>query len=80
MSKTIDKTKTVFTSGEVALLIGVAPATVCKWQNNGTLKGYRLPTPSQPRRFLREDLITFLRQHSIAVEGLPEPEARGEEF
>lgn len=74
MIKPIDRSKNVFTTGEVAALIGVVPATVAKWQGSGLLKGHRLPTPGAPRRFLREDLIAFLREHGVAVAGLyPDP-------
>lgn len=76
----VDTTKSVFTTGDVAKLIGVATRTVTKFFDEGLLKGYRLPTGSRDRRMPRESLVAFLRQHDISVPGLYEAEARGEEF
>lgn len=71
--------KQVFTTGDLSVLLGVAPATVSKWLDTGLIKGYRLPTGSRDRRFPREYVIAFCRQHGMHVAGLYEPEARGEE-
>lgn len=75
----IDRYKTVFTATEVATLCGVSVGTVYKLMDEGTLKGYRLPPRMQHRRFPREHLVTFCRQHGIHVPGVYEPEAQSEE-
>jgi excisionase family DNA binding protein len=41
--------KQVYTTGEAARLLCVAPRTVCKWFDSGRLKGFRVPG-SQDRR------------------------------
>lgn len=56
--------KNIFTTGEVARLLSVAPRTVSKWFDSGKLKGYRLPG-SQDRRIPREHLVTFLKEHGM---------------
>lgn len=71
--------KQVFTTGDLAVLLSVAPATVSKWLDTGLMKGYRLPTGSRDRRFPREYVIAFCRQHGMHVPGLYEPEAQSEE-
>jgi uncharacterized protein (TIGR02996 family)/excisionase family DNA binding protein len=59
----------VFTTGQVAKIVQVSPATVGKWFDSGRLRGYRIPG-SQDRRIPRENLIRFLRQYSMSLEGL----------
>src|SRR5262249_61456765 len=50
--------------------IGQAPpATVRKWFDSGRLRGYRIPG-GQDRRIPRENLIRFLREHSMSLGGL----------
>jgi excisionase family DNA binding protein len=53
--------KRVFTTGQVARICHVSPATVQKWFDSGQLTGYRIPG-SQDRRIPRERLIQFLRE------------------
>lgn len=76
----VDVNKPVFTTGEVAKLLGASATTVAQWHDSGRLKGYRLPPKNLHRRFSRGSVIAFCRQHGIAVAGLYEPEAKGEEF
>ena len=54
----------LFTTGQVARLMGVATRTVSKWVDGGLLKGYRLPDvtgkrKSRDRRVERADLERF---------------------
>lgn len=61
--------KEVLTTGEVAKLCNVAPRTVSKWFDSGSLKGYRIPG-SKDRRIPIAELIKFMRAHGIPMEGL----------
>jgi uncharacterized protein (TIGR02996 family)/excisionase family DNA binding protein len=54
----------VFTTGQVAILLRVAPQTVSKWFDAGKLRGYRIPG-SQDRRIPREHLIRFMRDNGL---------------
>ncbi|MBI5761268.1 MAG: helix-turn-helix domain-containing protein [Planctomycetales bacterium] len=58
--------KTIFTTGQVARLCKVAPRTVTKWFDTGSLRGYRIPG-SQDRRIPRENLIRFLKEHGMPL-------------
>lgn len=58
----------VFTTGNIATMLHVAPRTVSKWIDSGLLQGYRLPG-SQDRRVTDEKLKEFLMAH-----GMPMPE------
>jgi len=61
--------KEVLTTGEVAKICHVAPRTVSKWFDTGKLRGYRIPG-SRDRRIPVDQLIAFMRAHSIPLEGL----------
>ncbi|MBX3364105.1 MAG: response regulator [Phycisphaeraceae bacterium] len=61
--------KDVLTTGEVARICNVAPRTVSKWFDTGQLKGYRIPG-SKDRRIPMSELVRFMRQHGIPMEGL----------
>ncbi|QYU70388.1 response regulator [Leptolyngbya sp. 15MV] len=61
--------KDVLTTGEVAKICNVAPRTVSKWFDSGSLKGYRIPG-SKDRRIPMAELIRFMRAHGIPMEGL----------
>ncbi len=61
--------KDVLTTGEVAKLCNVAPRTVSKWFDSGQLKGYRIPG-SKDRRIPMPELIRFMKEHGIPVDGL----------
>jgi two-component system response regulator RpaA len=58
--------KDVYTTGEAARLLYVAPRTVCKWFDSGRLKGFRVPG-SQDRRIPREQLVRFITDHGLAL-------------
>ncbi len=61
--------KTVLTTGDVARACHVAPRTVSKWFDSGKLAGYRIPGGGD-RRILAEDLLSFMQDHNIPIEGL----------
>lgn len=56
----------IFTTGQVAKLCKVAPRTVTKWFDSGSLRGYRIPG-SQDRRIPRENLIRFLKENGMPL-------------
>lgn len=58
----------VYTTGQAAKLLQVAPRTVGKWFDSGRLKGYVIPG-SQDRRIPQDSLLKFLKEH-----GMPIPE------
>jgi excisionase family DNA binding protein len=61
--------KEVLTTGEVAKICNVAPRTVSKWFDTGSLKGYRIPG-SRDRRIPTSELIRFMKAHSMPIDGL----------
>ena len=61
--------KDVLTTGEVAKVCNVAPRTVSKWFDSGTLQGYRIPG-SKDRRIPLGSLLRFMKQHSIPMDGI----------
>ncbi len=61
--------KEVLTTGEVAKICNVAPRTVSKWFDSGSLKGYRIPG-SRDRRIPASELVRFMRAHGIPLEGM----------
>jgi excisionase family DNA binding protein len=61
--------KEVLTTGEVAKICNVAPRTVSKWFDTGSLKGYRIPG-SKDRRIPVGELVRFMKSHGIPLEGL----------
>ena len=61
--------KDVLTTGEVARICHVAPRTVSKWFDTGKLRGYRIPG-SRDRRIPVQQLVAFMRQHGIPLDGL----------
>jgi len=61
--------KDVLTTGEVAKICNVAPRTVSKWFDSGSLRGYRIPG-SKDRRIPLSELIKFMRAHGIPMDGM----------
>ena len=61
--------KDVLTTGEVAKICNVASRTVSKWFDSEQLKGYRIPG-SKDRRIPVANLLTFMREHDIPMDGL----------
>ena len=68
-STTANKVKDVLTTGEVAKICNVAPRTVSKWFDSGALHGYRIPG-SKDRRIPLNQLIRFMKQHGMPLNGL----------
>ena len=58
--------KDIFTTGQVAKMVGVAPRTVVRFVDSGELRGFRIPG-SQDRRIPRDNLIRFLKEHDIPL-------------
>jgi excisionase family DNA binding protein len=69
MNATNTKVKDVLTTGEVAKICNVAPRTVSKWFDSGALHGYRIPG-SKDRRIPLNQLIRFMKQHGMPLNGL----------
>lgn len=69
LSAPAGKPKDVLTTGEVARICNVAPRTVSKWFDSGTLTGYRIPG-SKDRRIPLNQLIRFMKQHGMPLNGL----------
>lgn len=63
------KIKDVLTTGDVARICNVAPRTVSKWFDSGALTGYRIPG-SKDRRIPLNQLIQFMKQHGMPLNGL----------
>ena len=61
--------KDVLTTGEVAKICNVAPRTVSKWFDSGSLKGYRIPG-SKDRRIPASQLVKFMKAHGIPFDGV----------
>src|SRR5271154_6238351 len=63
------KVKDVLTTGEVAKICSVAPRTVSKWFDSGALHGDPIPR-RQGRRIPLNQLIRFMKQHGMPLNGL----------
>ncbi len=61
--------KDVLTTGEVAKICNVAPRTVSKWFDSGSLKGYRIPG-SKDRRIPVANLLRFMKEYGIPFDGV----------
>jgi excisionase family DNA binding protein len=61
--------KEVLTTGEVAKICNVAPRTVSKWFDSGTLKGYRIPG-SKDRRIPVAELLKFMKAYGIPLDSM----------
>ena len=64
--------KEVLTTGEVAKICNVAPRTVSKWFDSGSLKGYRIPG-SKTRRIPRPRLIEFAVAYGLPCQLIDTP-------
>ncbi len=53
----------------MAKICNVAPRTVSKWFDSGALHGYRIPG-SKDRRIPLNQLIRFMKQHGMPLNGL----------
>lgn len=64
-----NRTKTVFTTGEVADICKVSQQTVIRCFDSGKLKGFRVPG-SRFRRIPRDALIAFMKANQIPLDQL----------
>lgn len=64
-----NRTKTVFTTGEVAAICKVSQQTVIRCFDSGKLKGFRVPG-SRFRRIPRDALISFMKANQIPLDAL----------
>jgi excisionase family DNA binding protein len=60
--QSINGTKSMFTSRELARLLNVHINTVRRWSNQGMLQSFRIGTRGD-RRFNRDEVIKFLTEH-----------------
>lgn len=56
----------VYTTGDVAKLVGVNFRTVIRWIDRGELNGYKLPGRGD-HRVTRSALLTFINKHGMPV-------------
>ena len=63
------RTKTVFTTGEVAKICKVSQQTVIRCFDSGRLDGFRVPG-SRFRRIPRESLVRFMKDNGIPLDQL----------
>ena len=63
------RVKDVLTTGEVATICNVAPRTVSKWFDAGSLRGYRIPG-SKDRRIPMTNLVKFMQEHGMPLGAL----------
>ena len=64
-----NRTKQVFTTGEVAQICKVSQHTVIRCFDGGRLKGFRVPG-SRFRRIQRESLVSFMKENQIPLDQL----------
>jgi len=60
-----------FSTGREAKILGVAPRTVTKWCDNGTLKCWRLPGDND-RRISAHDLYNFMVEGGYPLHDFPQ--------
>lgn len=63
------RSKTIFTTGEVAQICKVSQQTVIRCFDSGRLQGFRVPG-SRFRRIPRESLIAFMKSNHIPLDQL----------
>ncbi len=66
---TDNRSKQVFTTGEVAQVCKVSQQTVIRCFDSGKLKGFRVPG-SRFRRIPRESLVSFMKENQIPLDQL----------
>ena len=64
-----NRSKLVFTTGEVATICKVSQQTVIRCFDSGRLKGFRVPG-SRFRRIPRESLVSFMKNNEIPLDHL----------
>jgi len=61
--------KAVYTTGEAAEVTRLSQQTIIRCFDNGQLQGFRVPG-SKFRRIPRDDLVKFMTEHNIPMDGL----------
>lgn len=61
--------KKIYTTGEVAKILGLNINTIIKWFDDGKIKGFKLPG-SNERRIPAKSLMEFMRQNEIPLDFL----------
>ena len=61
--------KAVYTTGEAADVTRLSQQTIIRCFDNGQLQGFRVPG-SKFRRIPRDDLVKFMTEHNIPMDGL----------
>ena len=56
----------IYTTGDVAKILGVSSRTVARLCDNGELKAQRL-SPRSPRRITGQSLQTYIKQNGLDV-------------
>ncbi len=59
--------KKIYTTGEVAKLLGININTVIKWFDDGKIQGFRLPG-SRERRITHVALVAFMNENGIPMD------------
>ena len=67
--------KPIFTTGQIASLLGVSPRTINNWIDDETLPGFRLPD-SLARRVNRDALVSFCEKSGFSVKPDPKPKPK----
>jgi two-component system response regulator RpaA len=57
-------TQRVYTTGQIAKMLSMAPRTISRFIDDGKLKGFQIPG-SNHRRVAHNDLITFCKEFKI---------------
>ena len=70
ISNVADSSANMLTASELASLLNVHINTVRRWSNSGLLQVYRIG-PRGDRRFLRDDIDTFLAMNLHAPPAVP---------
>lgn len=74
-------TREIYTTGQVAKILTVAPRTVSLWCDSGALQSYRLPPGKSgmaagDRRITRAALIDFIHKHNLPEMGFDDVRPR----
>ena len=69
------KHKTVYTTGEAAEICKLSQQTIIRCFDSGQLGGFRVPG-SKFRRIPRDELIKFMKDNSIPLDGLASDKIR----
>lgn len=57
----------LYSTGQVAALIGVSCKTVCDWADTGKLPNVRIPSQKSDRRIYRDGLVKFMKDNGFQL-------------